>query len=229
MLAPNKIVADIPDMPRAGAVNHRADTCRRLDCGGIATPETGPVRGAPLGPNLPKTAAGQQGMDGSCRGMAGPFPGLFGMSGRAKPAIRHARDGAADRMGPEAGTTAAEMISGDDPAGTGETPIRRDGAGAAGPGQGRHPGQGGRQPGREPSCTGTFRHPTVRWPPTATDPTRGPSAPPGAAGRTSCASRTGTPAPSKRGRASRRRTAATPRRGTPACSWSATRPRGPET
>ena len=88
-------MVDIPDMPKVEVVNHRSDTCRCLDCGGITIPETGPARGTSLGPNLFKMVVGLWKMNGSCQGMADLF-GLFGMKGCAKSTIQHARDGAAD-------------------------------------------------------------------------------------------------------------------------------------
>ena len=123
----NKIVVDIPTIPKVEVVNHRTDTCRCLDCGGITIPETGLVRGTSLGPNLLKMVVGLWKMNGSYQGIADLFSGLFGMNGCARSTIQHARDGAADMMEPEAEGIAAEMISGSDPVGIDETPVGRPG------------------------------------------------------------------------------------------------------
>lgn len=120
-------MVDVPDIPKVEVTNHRTDTCRCLDCGGITTPETGPVRGTSLGPNLLKMVIGMWKMNGSCQGIAGLFSGLFGVDRCAKSTIQHARDGVADLMEPEAEAIAWEMISGDDPVGIDEMPIRRPG------------------------------------------------------------------------------------------------------
>ena len=120
----NKIVMDIPDIPKVEVVNHRTDTCRCLNCGGITIPEMGLVRGTSLRPNLLKMVVGLWKMNGRYQGIADLFSGLFGIRGCAKYTIQHSRDGVADLMESEVDAIAEEMISGDGPVGIDETDCR---------------------------------------------------------------------------------------------------------
>ena len=117
----SKNVMDIPFIPKMEVANHIVDECKCDECGNVTVPQTGLLKGTPLGPNLLKILTGMWESKVACQDIANMFSGLFGIEGCAKSTIQHGWDSVADRMEPEAGAIKGEMRFKDTPVNIDET------------------------------------------------------------------------------------------------------------